>query len=209
MLVSASTPCMTFQCPRGHFCFSDRAARRERAEENWVSMPARAFLLFGQLLALHLFSKHKSFNAREGIFAFRTGDTAADWWLENLFVSMPARAFLLFGLFSFGTTVIVGSAVFQCPRGHFCFSDEIQKYRIVTPAIRFQCPRGHFCFSDETDEVFGSEQTLIVSMPARAFLLFGREWWDKTADVLATRFNAREGIFAFRTNSPRPSPRSV
>ena len=38
-----------------------------------VSMPARAFLLFGPSFAAYLVGSHANgFNAREGIFAFRT-----------------------------------------------------------------------------------------------------------------------------------------
>ena len=85
---------------------------------------------------------------------------------------MPARAFLLFGL----------AASYSCP----------------AYTTRFQCPRGHFCFSDMNEgERDGSPNQ--VSMPARAFLLFGRPRTRRGSDTPFVGFNAREGIFAFRT----------
>ncbi len=42
-----------------------------------ISMPARAFLLFGRVFAIAgPMRVKKDFNAREGIFAFRTQETA-------------------------------------------------------------------------------------------------------------------------------------
>ena len=90
-----------------------------------VSMPARAFLLFG------LVGPHDSrrvgadgFNAREGIFAFRT------------VISGRGPVWLF---------------AFQCPRGHFCFSDlDADPSAYGEGATEFQCPRGHFCFSDKS-----------------------------------------------------------
>ncbi len=62
-----------------------------------VSMPARAFLLFGQITRAVTEWVKKGFNAREGIFAFRTlRQMKVPGWVDSM-VSMPARAFLLFG----------------------------------------------------------------------------------------------------------------
>ena len=63
-----------------------------------VSMPLRAFLLFGQAGYIDtLTGPDEGFNALAGIFAFRTLDlnTGA---IQVRNVSMPLRAFLLFGL---------------------------------------------------------------------------------------------------------------
>ena len=63
---------------------------------NFVSMPSRAFLLFGRFAAEMGLRAYASFNALAGIFAFRTC----------------------------GMSPIKGlTDRFQCPRGHFCFSD--------------------------------------------------------------------------------------
>ena len=62
-----------------------------------VSMPSRAFLLFGHSRGKQQGGKHSlSFNALAGIFAFRTCNSIARGYRAG---------------------------VFQCPRGHFCFSD--------------------------------------------------------------------------------------
>ena len=139
----------SFQCPRGHFCFSDGRTRR------WPA--ARMFC----------------FNAREGIFAFRTRQQ----WLvaagEATRVSMPARAFLLFG-----PSISAPHSQSGC-------------IRVSMPArafLLFGPPR------KRGDRVLHGG----VSMPARAFLLFGLIA-PEVATEIQTHFNAREGIFAFRT----------
>ena len=65
---------------------------------------------------------------------------------------MPSRAFLLFGLLIL-FCVAGATFLFQCPRGHFCFSDGNVKIIPLFPRKWFQCPRGHFCFSDALSEV--------------------------------------------------------
>ena len=116
---------------------------------------------------------------------------------------MPSRAFLLFGLVVGDADREDGFAGFQCPRGHFCFSDKFVAAAgaavagLVSMPSRafllfghifsclkgqggrytFQCPRGHFCFSDPS---------VVMSTLSPSF----------------HRFNALAGIFAFRTPSP-------
>ena len=139
--------CSGFQCPRGHFCFSDaRIANCGNALCN-VSMPLRAFLLFGRTMCVLSSAHSPCFNALAGIFAFRT-DEGAIHPLLNWWVSMPSRAFLLFG-------------------------------RVITRALCL--PVGW------------------VSMPSRAFLLFGRSLTVDFAGAYVSGFNALAGIFAFRT----------
>jgi len=165
-----------------------------------VSMPARAFLLFGRdpCLSLEAQARNKGFNAREGIFAFRTksmrrhDETGGMSFnaREGIFafrtrprwggsapaptqVSMPARAFLLFGR---GVNVTLQKRILK----------------VSMPARAFLL-FGRLC-EDEQWHKHGR-----VSMPARAFLLFGpMGGWR---NIFFHRcFNAREGIFAFRTN---------
>ena len=143
-------------------------------------MPARAFLLFGLIGdAEEASGERGSFNAREGIFAFRT--TIPLDLVVVFFQSFNARE----GIFAFRTPWR------GCGRPwHYWF----------------QCPRGHFCFSDPVAVAEEAGDVHYVSMPARAFLLFGLVWKVKRGRP-KDGFNAREGIFAFRTNYCRCHPR--
>ncbi len=160
-----------FQCPRGHFCFSDEFA---------ISPSSTA--------------TEMSFNAREGIFAFRTMEqyekAQRDRWCFN------ARE----GIFAFRTKkwarVYRKFEKFQCPRGHFCFSDSALAGGEAAHTDRFQCPRGHFCFSDAVTEAKGGTEVEEVSMPARAFLLFGRTRFRKEAKMKRL-FQCPRGHFCF------------
>ena len=140
------------------------------------------------------------FNAREGIFAFRTFPTPGS------FTSLHPQ--------------------FQCPRGHFCFSDAAVRAARETRRQRVSMPARAFLLFGRMTPPCPSRGCSKVSMPARAFLLFGQSnfacWtYDQmfqcprghfcfsdcghscpTACAQAS-FNAREGIFAFRTNHPR------
>ena len=188
-------------------------------------MPSRAFLLFG-----------------------RAPKLSGRW--RNATVSMPSRAFLLFGHFHHAEGGDREDGEFQCPRGHFCFSDKeniscIRNYLegfqcprghfcfsdkkalrepgarfpsfnalagifafrtrihgqtyIPQPHEGFQCPRGHFCFSDSIDGTIFRIFNNRVSMPSRAFLLFGPLVVPTPTRHVADGFNALAGIFAFRT----------
>ena len=163
---------------------------------------------------------------------------------------MPSRAFLLFGpaakngkkqrsnskfqcprghfCFSDPSAKVIMKVekqkAFQCPRGHFCFSDYGYGARKSAHNVQFQCPRGHFCFSDGVPcptsfllsplvsmpsrafLLFGHIRVAFVprgnkkvSMPSRAFLLFGRVKLLPAESADAVCFNALAGIFAFRT----------
>ena len=112
-------------------------------------------------------------------------------------VSMPLRAFLLFGQ-AYWVNGFRTACEFQCPCGHFCFSDlerakreaarglsfnalaGIFAFRTFVPwplsdgaMLRFNALAGIFAFRTRTD---GSRTKPhgCVSMPLRAFLLFGR-----------------------------------
>ena len=137
----------------------------------FVSMPSRAFLLFGHIRVTPLI-----------IFSD---------------VSMPSRAFLLFGLafkssgdtaratsfnalagiFAFRTRtsegVGGGVSTFQCPRGHFCFSDPCGGRVRLSCMAGFNALAGIFAFRTLPR---GADYAPLstVSMPSRAFLLFGR-----------------------------------
>ena len=163
-----------------------------------VSMPSRAFLLFGRMFTSGKFCIFIRFNALAGIFAFRTNGVAQGG--GRVWAGFNALA----GIFAFRTrgnpplTRRGASAAFQCPRGHFCFSDTVARggtarrqtrfnalagifaFRTITPVGDglaaeewFQCPRGHFCFSDSIVRDATMREIALVSMPSRAFLLFG------------------------------------
>ena len=112
-----------FNAREGIFAFRTSGAHPHVSAPVEVSMPARAFLLFGLVFSRRCLRATTGFNAREGIFAFRTRK-------RNETNRHPQRD------------------GFQCPRGHFCFSDTFQPLRGARASAMFQCPRGHFCFSD-------------------------------------------------------------
>ena len=141
---------------------------------------------------------------------------------------MPSRAFLLFGLDGAGLVPATQSSQFQCPRGHFCFSDQDYEQSVGQQDVSFQCPRGHFCFSDRDDagRVVGA---IGLSFNALAGIFAFRTCWrgcpsassgrafqcprghfcfsDAPCTALTARancgFNALAGIFAFRTGEMR------
>ena len=164
-----------FQCPRGHFCFSDRAAACESSTcPLQVSMPARAFLLFGH------------------------GSLPRYWW-RNFGVSMPARAFLLFGrsprLISNGSS----NSLFQCPRGHFCFSDLDGRGRARVAGHRFNAREGIFAFRTARVRCHGAGSELRRFNAREGIFAFRTIAEARERGEAAISFNAREGIFAFRT----------
>ena len=214
-----------FQCPRGHFCFSDQSNNpNPNRKEKRVSMPAGAFLLFGPPMSpLKHTPSNMCFNARGGIFAFRTNPERRYKMSKLLYVSMPARAFLLFGLYSGGGSRQTkpnrfqcprghfcfsdlhpysrgeqGLQLFQCPRGHFCFSDRFTLIVTASQLRRFQCPRGHFCFSDPPSVTLLRNGTSAFQCP-RGHFCFSDAKRRSARQSGHTGFNAREGIFAFRT----------
>ena len=115
---------------------------------------------------------------------------------------MPLRAFLLFGRFIVGIIQLAVDLGFQCPCGHFCFSD--------TPSGRprqgwqtgFNALAGIFAFRTIwVQPRFRWVCTWFVSMPLRAFLLFGPNTTASAVARAIRSFNALAGIFAFRTES--------
>ena len=110
-----------FQCPRGHSCFSDGASVRSFALRLTVSMPSRAFLLFGPT------PPSRNHPAR-------------------ICVSMPSRAFLLFGR-SIRSRIPPPTWVSMPSRAFLLFGRMVRRL-VWSVEVLFQCPRGHFCFSD-------------------------------------------------------------
>ena len=138
----------------------------------------------------------KCFNAREGIFAFRTQPFRHFLHARVNPVSMPARAFLLFGLVD-TLPSLAEYHKFQCPRGHFCFSDVAEQGE-GSPRPSVSMPARAFLLFGQAVRLTDWERDFVVSMPARAFLLFGHLRLHHRRGM-AVCFNAREGIFAFRT----------
>ena len=95
--LSPNSLLLTSSVLAGIFAFRTQVRIRAAAEVFSVSMPSRAFLLFGRTYSQP-----------------PRGSKSP--------VSMPSRAFLLFGLNRRRCYELAGSW-FQCPRGHFCFSD--------------------------------------------------------------------------------------
>ena len=137
-------------------------------------MPLRAFLLFG-----------------------RKGDKHQP--LVVLWVSMPLRAFLLFGR---GKCVRLSpwhGKRFQCPCGHFCFSDSTVFSLGAASLWSFNALAGIFAFRTQRCAARRPPPRCAVSMPLRAFLLFGQDAAGVPSCRVQMRFNALAGIFAFRT----------
>ena len=99
--------------------------------------------------------------------------------LASVPVSMPARAFLLFG------------------RAEAAAMTSLLPQKVSMPARAF-------LLFGLTNSLTGSRgHDTVVSMPARAFLLFGLDYFNaKELERKIPSFNAREGIFAFRTKFP-------
>ena len=113
-----------------------------------VSMPSRAFLLFGpEAYGLPADNATPRFNALAGIFAFRTLGAGAGE------PRPPRRGFnALAGIFAFRTLrrlhrYRMGHARFNALAGIFAFRTR-RRWLIPRQGVQFQCPRGHFCFSD-------------------------------------------------------------
>ena len=202
-----------FQCPRGHFCFSDLS------DAQWARRNFKP-----------------GFNALAGIFAFRTICSSSTQFGARHRVSMPSRAFLLFGL-ALPTSQPADPLAFQCPRGHFCFSDGeivamswtwwrpgfnalagIFAFRTQgrqgqhKTALVFQCPRGHFCFSDSLSGGRRTATRGFMSFNALAGIFaFRTRRRSRCSRVAVAGFNALAGIFAFRTRHPPQTalPRGV
>ena len=220
-------PYSLFQCPRGHFCFSDDDVRILDPELGGVSMPARAFLLFGHF---ENFLKKKgyyevSMPARAFLLfgQWQRGGSAGRYHR----VSMPARAFLLFGRAG-GSVHPHHSFRFNAREGIFAFRTTACGDTAPILNTSFNAREGIFAFRTNCYCVWANSIARIVSMPARAFLLFGLKipteaegctgafqcprghFCFSDEPVLAARralcagFNAREGIFAFRTNPAKP-----
>ena len=211
-----------FQCPRGHFCFSDsHASRAQTATRRGFNALAGIFAFRTRCLAgryiAHLefqcprghfcFSDfHLShtlvggmmcFNALAGIFAFRTR-RARGGRRAPAPVSMPSRAFLLFG-HDEQSHLIEWRSEFQCPRGHFCFSDLEKKFLTLWRYEMFQCPRGHFCFSDLSLSPLTATWRLPGFNALAGIFAFRTKWTPTALSTSSACFNALAGIFAFRT----------
>ena len=165
-----------FQCPCGHFCFSDPG---ERLPPMWaarrVSMPLRAFLLFGQIVAGRNDVGGYQFQCPCGHFCFSDRQWSSGGRREHhLPVSMPLRAFLLFGQKFFSPMLehLLNTSVSMPLRAFLLFGRTIRKWASRN-GYGFQCPCGHFCFSDIDALLLQAAAERIVSMPLRAFLLFG------------------------------------
>ena len=187
-----------FQCPCGHFCFSDQIIISVYNTVNMVSMPLRAFLLFGPSLNAPDYAARVAdrFNALAGIFAFRTQMKCSRAYARE-WVSMPLRAFLLFGQEHFHSQGSFGCQSVSMPlRAFLLFGQDFTRF-CVSAQLGFQCPCGHFCFSDKLRWRIIC-RAMKVSMPLRAFLLFGRAL-GKSPGLQKRSFNALAGIFAFRT----------
>ena len=116
---------------------------------------------------------------------------------------MPLRAFLLFGPVFGVRHQRAGVNRFNALAGIFAFWTHDNKALLYRITPEFQCPCGHFCFLDVSPLVAGEGGSMCVSMPLRAFLLFGPIMVavdDKDIDV---SFNALAGIFAFWTRIRR------
>ena len=161
-----------FQCPRGHFCFSDQRSAACRRARHSVSMPSRAFLLFGRQHHCIGRADREGFQCPRGHFCF--SDHRSQQWgkLSLCLVSMPSRAFLLFGP-TFAMQIAFLCVLVSMPARAFLLFGHIPLLQGRLQSFRFQCPRGHFCFSDNS---------------VRNYI-----------HIYLPHFNAREGIFAFRT----------
>ena len=89
-----------------------------------------------------------SFNALAGIFAFRT-IPRHELRFGGHGVSMPLRAFLLFGPDDMRSTYAGRDESFNALAGIFAFRT-LNVLGSVKAVEEFQCPCGHFCFSDDT-----------------------------------------------------------
>ena len=111
---------------------------------------------------------------------------------------MPLRAFLLFGHGIARGRIFPRKERFQCPCGHFCFSDEPLGERFAGLSVTVSMPLRAFLLFGPFSLVLLNPPYDNVSMPLRAFLLFGHEVARLAAEQ-ALGFNALAGIFAFRT----------
>ena len=173
---------------------------RRTYDEILVSMPLRAFLLFGPCVKIEKAKKVKDcFNALAGIFAFWTLGRVS-FLSESPKVSMPLRAFLLFGRITpapialwlplcFNALAGIFAFWTGCARLRSCYGRTVsmplrafllfgltsqQAQQPTSQVVCFNALAGIFAFWT----VVGARSVAValppVSMPLRAFLLFGR-----------------------------------
>ena len=171
-------------------------------------MPLRAFLLFGLLLRPCWRMKALwSFNALAGIFAFRTKLIIPPMLEKFRWFQCPCGHFCFSDKYLEIHDKDFRVKVFQCPCGHFCFSDYNCGRRNHARNFLFQCPCGHFCFSDYSSVGAFPRQYRRFQCPCGHFC-FSDMIAVSHASGAVIGFNALAGIFAFRTHHSGRSRRS-
>ena len=88
---------------------------------------------------------------------------------------MPSRAFLLFGLFELAKRSRSRRSSFNALAGIFAFRTLAAAANMNKTTNGFNALAGIFAFRTKPPPRAGNGSPPIVSMPSRAFLLFGRD----------------------------------